>query len=472
MRRYVLGFIHQLPTRNVTTTTLWWTLNPRFRCTNILRILSRHLIAGSKHTARSEIILSMHIPPWKKLGSWINSSCNLSITGSRIYLHLFLKTLSTHKKVLLVTETPPGTPNGFGVTLTTFLSGLNCSVVFTDASFKKEVENKGFVHAHCPYHKSKKYLLLFILGLIPEWRGKYSKLWLFLFLRGKFEVVYSFFYSLENVRFASWIATHKGSQHIVHIADHSPSFFESSEFESILKSSYKRACIGQNMKDAYAEKFDLKFEVFHNYADCKNLPLPPVDHFNFNPNNPFKVLFLGSLFSHLHNSAINDICNAVRELRKRGHPFVFNLYGQRVPHDFLTDEIDGESVKHHGEIPVVERFKIMQEHHVFVVPSSFDSDLADEYCFSIPTKLPELLSSGRPTIVYGPKVMEAHRFCSDNGCGYVIDERSVEKLMISLMEIMENYRDHLSASIDQATKTQNLLSKSSQVPHFHDFLLT
>ena len=66
----------------------------------------------------------------------------------------------------------------------------------------------------------------------------------------------------------------------------------------------------------------------------------------------------------------------------------------------------------------------MQEHHVFVVPSAFDSNLADEYCFSIPTKLPELLASGRPTIVYGPDVMEAHRFCNDNRChGYLIDEK-------------------------------------------------
>ena len=358
------------------------------------------------------------------------------------------------------------------MTLSTFLSGLNCSVVFTDASYKKEVQNKGFVHAHCPYHKSKKSLFLFLLGLIPEWRGKYSKLWLLLFLRVKCDIVYSFFYSLENVQFASWIATQKKCRHIVHIADHSSLFFNSLEFKSILKSSYKRACIGHNMKDAYEKKFDWEFEVFHNYADSKHLPLPPVDDFTFNTENPFKILFLGSLFSHLHKGAINDLCNAVSELSSNGHPLVFNLYGQRVPSDFLTAEIDGESVVHHGEAPAAERFEIMQEHHVFVVPSAFDSDLADEYCFSIPTKLPELLASGRPTIVYGPNFMEAHRFCKDNGCGYLIDKRSVDKLKACLVEIMESYQEQLSASIDQAKKIQHLISKSSQVPRFHDFILT
>ncbi len=358
------------------------------------------------------------------------------------------------------------------MTLTTFLSGLNCSVVFTDASFKKEVKNRGFVHAHCPYHKSKKSLLLFLLGLIPEWRGNYSKLWLFLFLRGKFEVVYSFFYSLDNVRFGAWIAKKKNCKHIVHIADHSPTFFNSPEFKLILDSSHKRACIGRNMQDAYEKKFGLNFNVFHNYADFKNLPLPPGTDSNFNQENPFKVLFLGSLFSHLHKGAINDICKAISSLNQDGHPVIFNLYGQRVPVNFLSSEIDGKSINHLGEVPPDDRFNIMNQHHVFVVPSSFDPDLANEYCFSIPTKLPELLASGRPTIIYGPDFMESHRFCNDNDCGFLIKDRSIEILKNTLIKIMQNYQEQLSASIDQAYKIKPLLSISTQVPRFHDFLLT
>ena len=68
--------------------------------------------------------------------------------------------------------------------------------------------------------------------------------------------------------------------------------------------------------------------------------------------------------------------------------------------------------------------------------------------------------------------MEAHRFCKDNDCGYLIDVRSVEKLMEALIEIMENYQKSLSTSIDQANKIQSLISKSTQVPRFHDFLLS
>ena len=155
-------------------------------------------------------------------------------------------------------------------------------------------------------------------------------------------------------------------------------------------------------------------------------PLPPDLDSNFNEKNPFKVLFLGSLFSHLHKGAINDICKAISSLSRDGHPVIFNLYGQRVPVDFLSSEINGKSIKHHGEVPPADRFKIMHQHHAFVVPSTFDPDLANEYRYSIPTKLPELLASGRPTIIYGPDIMESYRFCNDNDCGFLIKNRSIE----------------------------------------------
>ncbi len=352
------------------------------------------------------------------------------------------------------------------------MCGLNYKVIFTDSSFKNSIKKKGFLHAHCPYHRSKKGFFLFLLGLIPEWRGKYSNLWVFFFLRGKFHIVYSFFYSLDNVRFAAWIAKKKKCKHVVHVADHTPTFFNSPEFKLILDSCHKRACIGRNMRDAYVKKFGLNFNVFHNYADFKHLPLSPDIDSSFNHENPFKVLFLGSLFSHLHKGAINDICKAISSLSREGYPVIFNLYGQRVPVDFLSSEIDGKSIKHHGEVPPADRFKIMHQHHAFVVPSTFDPDLANEYCYSIPTKLPELLASGRPTIIYGPASMESHRFCNDNNCGFLIKDRSIEMLQNTLIKIMQNYQEQLSESIDQANRIKPLLSISTQVPRFHNFLLT
>ena len=116
------------------------------------------------------------------------------------------------------------------------------------------------------------------------------------FLEKNYELVYAFFYSIDLANFASWIASQKKAQLIIHIADHSSSFINNPVFESILNQSSKLCCIGNNMRDYYQEIFKKSFEVFHNLADDSFLPLSKSVSCCFNKSNPLKILFIGSLF--------------------------------------------------------------------------------------------------------------------------------------------------------------------------------
>ena len=365
-----------------------------------------------------------------------------------------MKKIQEKNKILIVTETPPGTPNGFGVTLHNLFKTIDHDVIYTDPSFKTEAKGKGYTFAHCPYHHSKKAVLLFCLGLIPEWSNKYSIIWYFLFLRKKYKIVYTFFYSLETLKFSKWIASKKKAKHIVHIADHCDSFFKDSTFNKIIKHSSNRACIGINMQEAYQKKFNIRFEVFHNFADSTQLPLKPLSILKFNQDNPIKLLFIGSIFQSLHHGAIQDICSVVRELNSLGKPISLNFYGQVQPPGYLENEIDDVSILHHGKIDASDRFKVMQKHHVFIVPATFDKALSSNYCFSIPTKLPELLASGRPTVVYGPHCMEAYRYCKNLDSGILVDKND----MVLLKRIFNHLLEHYDI---ESKKAQFNVSKSS-----------
>ena len=307
---------------------------------------------------------------------------------------------------------------------------------------------------------------------MPEWRGYYSKIWMFFFLNKKYDLVYAFFYSIDLANFASWIASKKKSKLIVHIADHSSSFINNLKFKSILNQSTKHCCIGNNMKDLYQEIFEKPFHVFHNLADDSFLPLSDKINHTFSESNPLKILFIGSLFEMLHKGAINNICRAIDELNNEGYPIRFNLYGQIIPSSFLTKELTSSHVHHHGTIPPEERFNIMTQNHCFIVPSSFKSLIKEEYRFSIPTKLPELLLSGRPVIIYGPKEMEAHRYCTKNECAIVVDDESISSLKSNLVHLYLNYSKHKKDSINSYHKLMNKLSISHQRAQFHTFVLS
>jgi glycosyltransferase involved in cell wall biosynthesis len=344
-------------------------------------------------------------------------------------------------KLLLVTETPPGTPNGFGVTLECIFKEIEHAVVYTDAAFKEFGDLLGYLLAQVPYHPSGRFLLSLLTGQIPEWRGRYSSSWLKKNLSEKFSSVYAFVYSPECLKYAHWIAKKCKLPLVVHLADHSPEF-ERSSSANILRGASKLVCITKEMKSMYKRTLGRKdIEVLHNGAEqaCSEIALPSYEPFS--EQNPFVLCFIGGLFSHLHGDCIEDIFEAVSQIRQK-YPWVeFHLYGQRQPAGFLEDLIRMDGFTHHGIVmPLEKKFEIMGKAHGFVIPSSFKEEKHRHYRYSFPTKLPELIASGRPILSYGPKETATNRILETDNLGLRIHDRSVAKLVESLETLISQYQ--------------------------------
>jgi glycosyltransferase involved in cell wall biosynthesis len=347
-------------------------------------------------------------------------------------------------KVLLVTETPPGTPNGFGVTLQCLFQNTPHQVLYTDASYHEHGATNEFTLAQVPYHRSKKYLLSFLTSKIPEWRNHFSKSWLRKNLLGEHSLVYAFIYSTNCLTYASWIANQRNLPLIVHLADHCPSF-EKNPIFYIIKNCAKLICITEDMRSKYESMLGRKdIEVLHNGAEsnCYRIPLPSSPPFN--DKNPFTLCFLGGLFSHLHGECIEDIIAAILILRKEIPWLKFDLYGQIQPRNFLSERLKTSGVTHHGVVmPLDKKYEIMEQAHCFLIPSSFKSENHENYRYSFPTKLPELIASGRPIISYGPSNTATNRLLAGHKLGTRINHRSVRNVVYSLSRIIDRYDETL-----------------------------
>ena len=314
-------------------------------------------------------------------------------------------------------------------------------VVFTDADFKQFGDDLDFILAQVPYHPSGRFLIPFLSGKIPEWRGMYSSIWLTRHLLDKFSTVYAFVYSAECMKYAHWIANKCKLPLVVHLADHSPEF-ERISSANILRVAAKLVCITEEMKSMYESSLGRNdIEVLHNGAEqaCSDIASPP--HEPFSEQNPFVLCFIGSLFSNLHGDCIEDFFKAVSEVRAK-YPWIeFHLYGQRQPSDFLEDLICLDGFTHHGVVPVNKKLDVMQKAHCFVIPSSFKEEKHQHYRYSFPTKLPELIASGRPIISYGPQETATNRILESNNLGLRIHDRSVPKLVESLEILVSQYQE-------------------------------
>ena len=314
-------------------------------------------------------------------------------------------------------------------------------VVFTDADFKHFGDDIEYILAQVPYHPSGRFLIPFLTGKIPEWRGMYSSLWLTRHLLDKFSTVCAFVYSVECMKYAHWIAKKTKLPLVVHLADHSPEFQLTSS-ANILLGATKLVCITDEMKSMYEQSLGRNdIEVLHNGAEqaCSDIASPP--HEPFRAQNPFVLCFIGSLFSNLHGDCIEDFFKAVLEVRAKYPCIEFHLYGQRQPANFLEDLISLDGFTHHGVVPINKKFDVMEKAHCFVIPSSFKDEKHKHYRYSFPTKLPELIASGRPILSYGPEETATNRILKSNNLGLRIHDRSVPKLVESLEILVSQYQE-------------------------------
>ena len=329
-------------------------------------------------------------------------------------------------------------------------------VIYTDAKYQEHGREHGFLLAQVPYHRARKHIIQFMMGKIPEWRNRYSKSWLNGKLNQNIKIVYAFVYSLDCLRYAFWISEKIKVRFVAHITDHSKEF-ETSEALNILSESNPLMVISSPMQIHYKAILKKKnIEVLHNGPEDECFQVSKNSKAFISKKKNFVITFLGGLFDHLHSESIEDVIQAVVQLRKLHPNLEFHLYGQRVPSTFLDEYLEKDGVRHHGLIlPLSKKYEIMGKADCFVVPSSFNSTLNREYRFSMPTKLLELLATGKPTLVYGRSNTSSNEFMMNYAFETCISERSIPKLVKYFKHLINKIAIDDAHSRDQQTIIRN-----------------
>jgi len=272
-------------------------------------------------------------------------------------------------------------------------------------------------------------------------------------------MVYAFVYSTNCLLYASWIARKRNLPLLVHLADHSGAF-EQPSISRILENCTKLICITEDMRSKYESMLGRKdIEFLHNGAEDQCFQIPSPKPLTFDSRNPFVFCFLGGLFSQLHGECIEDVLLAVKNLRTK-FPFLeFHLYGQLQPKNFLSELLHSKGITHHGIImPLDKKYEIMERANCFLIPSSFNPDKNSNYRYSFPTKLPELLGTGRPVLSYGPENTASNRILDRHNLGFRIHKRSVENLEFTLSSIIEDYTQIIN---DHTSKNKEVIQSFS-----------
>lgn len=283
------------------------------------------------------------------------------------------------------------------------------------------------------------------MGIKPEWRGKYSKIWLNNAIRSfKPDIVYSFTHSFDTICYADWVSKKLNVPHVLHIADDS---FASQNKEDVIKicnHARSHIAISTTMANHYSKIYGHNWKVFHNGAEAKFALGTRYDSYS----SPFRIRFIGNFLLQHHISCIEDICDAVLELNKRGVPVTLELFGSQYPENCANKIIHEPYILHKGRFSFENKHEIISNSDLLLVPFTFNTDEFDHYRLSFPTKLLESLVTGIPTLIYGPKGMAGIDFCEDQKFGIVISKREKLKVREVLNSIIKTYPFYLNQASD------------------------
>ena len=275
-------------------------------------------------------------------------------------------------------------------------------------------------------------------GITPEWRGKYSKIWLRRNLRGFMpDIVFSSVHSMATICFADWISEQIGRPHVLHVMDEPFKHSTTTDVKTLLQKTRGFLTISDTMRQTYRERYGHESQVFHNGAEKEFFNPPPRQETKNDP--PIRIRFIGNLLHLQHFQSIEDIAGAVRQFNKIGNRrAVLEIFGGESPEGCSHEILYKDEVIYHGRIDLEDRLKTLADADLLVIPFTFSPSYFEEYRLSIPTKLPENLATGIPVLLYGPRGMAATDLCFENDLATVLTKRSVPDLLHVLKKLAEN----------------------------------
>ncbi len=181
--------------------------------------------------------------------------------------------------------------------------------------------------------------------------------------------------------------------------------------------------ISPQMAEAYSRKFKMPFSSIMNSVD--------VDSFHLEEKrlgDPLRFVYAGGL--HLNRwKALLDISKAINEESINAELHIYTS----IENSELYRSSFGKNTFFHEPVDHSKILDIYRDSDVLLHVETQNPLLLGFFKYSISTKIPEYLSSGRIVLFYGPKELGLFQYLSDNMAAYTAG--NYEELRETLIEI-------------------------------------
>ncbi len=209
--------------------------------------------------------------------------------------------------------------------------------------------------------------------------------------------------------------------------------------ERLLAGTLERASlrlgICDAMCEAYAARYGVPFETFHNAVDVQRWG---SIRRSTDENAEQDVVYVGSIFPVAQLDSLIECCHAVAQLAREGVGVRLSIYSPSMYAERYRDRlVVSDNVTLSDTIADDEAFfRRISAADVLLLPVNFDARTVRYIRYSMPTKLPAYLFSGTPILAYGPEAVAQVRYVKEAGSGLVVSERGVEQVTAGMRALL------------------------------------
>lgn len=280
------------------------------------------------------------------------------------------------------------------------------------------------------------------------------------------DVIYTIGCSILSLKLSYMLSKHYGVNIVMHFMDNWVEELEWSSnsllkpYHSILKGyvkkCYKHSKCALAISEAMAKHYTELTGVSHDYI----MNSVPLNDFRNEPReitSTVTVTYAGGL--HLERwVTLKEVEKQLLQYGERSQrSIVFNIYTSQTDREKYSDYFDNRITVFHNYVSHAEISRIYKASDILIHAEALNSKYNAFFKYSVSTKIPEYLSSGRPVILLCPESMALYNYLKENNAAYVTDSTD------SFLTLFESL-------INDTTERFNIINSAQKLAaENHDF---
>jgi glycosyltransferase involved in cell wall biosynthesis len=258
------------------------------------------------------------------------------------------------------------------------------------------------------------------------------------------DIVYTQLGSLYVMNFIKELISTRNFKLVIHIMDDWPNFLQGKmfykelirknidkNFRTILKHADLKLSISNLMSMEYNKRYGEEWFTFHNCIPDRNQNVELRTSRTIGKS--MNIMYFGKI-GHSNRNTINTFIRVIENYSK--DDFKFHIYSTDYS-IFKRKKFKNTNV--HKAVEYKTALIKMSSADLLLLPFDFNAQNKKYVKYSMPTKMPEYMSSGTPTFIIAPKECALSKYASDNNIAIICYDDNVRLITEKLKQIKENY---------------------------------